>query len=69
MLPPDERLIQQILTPNYSIRNGKVKIIPKNRTEGRVCMKDLLKHSPDEMDSIILTFGGTGMMFDDLDLS
>lgn len=58
MLPPDERLIQQSLTPTYSVTHGRIKIMPKNRTEGRVCMKDLLKHSPDELDAVVMTFGG-----------
>jgi len=69
MLPPDEKLIQQSLTPTYAVTNGKVKVMPKNPTEGKVCMRDLLKHSPDELDSICLTFGGTGLIFKGLDLS
>ena len=69
MIPPDERLIQQSLTPTYSITNGKVKIMPKNPTEGKVCMRDLLKYSPDEMDSVMLTFAGTYSALGDLDLS
>jgi hypothetical protein len=45
--------------------------MPKNRTEGKVCMRDLLKGSPDEMDSIILTFSKSAFpyVFDPLDLN
>lgn len=56
MLPPDEKLIQQILTPTYSIKNGIIKIMPKNPTENKVCMRDLLKYSPDEMEGVVMTF-------------
>lgn len=69
MLPPDERLVQQALTPTYSITNGKIKIMPKNPTEGKVCMRDLLKGSPDELDAVVLTFGGTNSIVNGLDLS
>ena len=69
MLPPDERLIQQSLTPTYEIKNGKVKIMPKNPTEGKVCMRDLLKHSPDELDAVVYTFAPSSGPMGDLDLS
>lgn len=69
MLPPDERLIQQSLTPTYEITNGRVKIMPKNPSEGKVCMRDLLKSSPDELDAVVMTFGGTGLVFRGLDLT
>ena len=59
MLPPDEELIQELLTPTYEITKGKVKIMPKSRTEGKVCMKDLLKRSPDRAESLILTFASS----------
>ncbi len=65
MIPPDERLIQQSLTPTYNVTNGKVKIMPKNRTEGKVCMRDLLKCSPDELDCVVMTFANKmGNFFD-----
>jgi hypothetical protein len=69
MLPPDERLIQQSLVPTYEIKNGKVKVMPKNRTEGRVCMRDLLKHSPDELDAVVMTFASKTQVWDGMDLS
>lgn len=59
MLPPDERLIQQSLTPTYSVKGGKIKVMPKNHSDGKVCMRDLLKHSPDEMDAVVMSFAGT----------
>lgn len=68
MLPPDERLLQQILTPTYDIVKGRVKIMPKSRTEGKVCMKDLLKHSPDEMESLVMTFADIDTVIDPIDL-
>ena len=56
MLPPDEELIQELLTPTYMITNGVVKIMPKSPTEGKVCMRDLLKRSPDRMEALRMTF-------------
>jgi len=53
MLPPNERLIEQLATPTYSIENGKIKIMQKN------IMKESLGYSPDEAESLILTFGDT----------
>ena len=69
MLPPDERLIQQALTPTYEVTKGKIKVMPKNPTEGKVCMRDLLKCSPDELDAVVMTWGGTATVMDGLDLS
>jgi len=64
MLPPDEELIQELLTPTYGIANGVIKIMPKNPPSGRqsgagtgvVCMRDLLKRSPDRAEALIMTF-------------
>lgn len=67
MLPPDEKLIQQALTPTYSIQRGKIKVMPKNPTEGKVCMRDLLKGSPDELDGVVMTF--TDVPEETIDLS
>lgn len=71
MLPPDEKLIQQCLTPTYNVTHGKVKVMPKNRTEGKVCMRDLLKGSPDELDAVALTMSKVAFpyVFDPLDLN
>ena len=66
MIPPDDEFIQELLTPTYDIRDGKIKVMPKNHTEGKVCMKDLLKRSPDKMESVILHFASDmGGYFDD----
>lgn len=56
MLPDDEELIQELLTPTYTVTNGVVKVMPKNPTEGKVCMRDLLKRSPDRMEALRMTF-------------
>lgn len=63
MLPPDEDLIQELLTPTYSVVNGRVKVMSKNPTtvhattgSGKVCMRELLKRSPDRMEALIMTF-------------
>lgn len=69
MLPPDEMLIQELLTPTYDIVKGRVKVMPKNRSDGRVCMRDLLKRSPDRFDALRMTFAGTHSVFDGMDLS
>ena len=63
MLPPDERLILQLVTPTYNIKGGKIKIMTKNSTDGKVCMRSILKHSPDEMESLIMTFAGDNDAF------
>lgn len=50
MLPPDEELMQELITPNYEIKKGKIKIMSKDE------MKRLLKRSPDKADALCLTF-------------
>lgn len=50
MLPPDESLIQELVTPTYNFKNGKIKIMDKDD------MRDLLKRSPDRADALCLTF-------------
>jgi phage terminase large subunit len=50
MLPPDERLIDELTTPTYSISSGKIKIMKKDD------MKALLGRSPDRAEALILTF-------------
>lgn len=69
MLPPDERLIIQSLAPTYAITKGKIKIMPKNPTEGKVCMRDLLKHSPDELDCVVMSHADKiNTLFDDCEV-
>lgn len=52
MLPPDERLCEELATPTYSttIRGNKIKVMTKEE------IKKLLRRSPDGMDSLALTF-------------
>ena len=68
MLPPDEDLIQELVTPTYEITRGKIKIMPKSRTEGKVCMKELLKRSPDRAEGLIMTFAPEAPFFEGVDM-
>ncbi len=54
MLPPDELLIEELLTPTYEVKNGKIRIMRKD------IMRDLLKRSPDRADALCLTFTPKG---------
>ncbi len=49
-LPPDEELIEELLTPTYDTATGKIKIMPKK------VMREMLKRSPDKLDALMLTF-------------
>lgn len=60
MLPPDEALLEELLTPTYIVENGKVRIMQKK------IMKELLKRSPDRADALILTFYDGGVLFPDI---
>lgn len=62
MLPPDEMLIEELLTPTYEVINGKVRVMDKKS------MKELLKRSPDRADALCLTFAPGGF-FANCDLS
>lgn len=50
MLPPDEYLVDELLTPTYEVKNGKVEIMPKQE------MKEKLLRSPDKMEALRMTF-------------
>jgi len=50
MLPPDEMLIEELLTPTYEIKFGKIRVMNKST------MRELLKRSPDRADALCLTF-------------
>jgi len=50
MLPPNERLIEELSIPEYQIRNGKIKIMDKDQ------MRKELGRSPDDADALCLTF-------------
>jgi len=50
MLPPNERLAEELSIPEYEIRNGKVKVMDKEK------MRKELGRSPDDADALCLTF-------------
>lgn len=50
MLPPDEDLTEELMTPTYEVASGRLRVMSKDM------MKDLLKRSPDRADSLCLTF-------------
>lgn len=52
MLPPDERLIDGLAAPTYTVdkRSGKIKVTDKET------LKEVLKYSPDEADALCMTF-------------
>lgn len=50
MLPPDEKLLEELVTPTYAITSGKIKIMKKDD------MKSLLGRSPDRAEALTLTF-------------
>lgn len=53
MLPPDEKLIDELLVASYEIKKGKVVVLEKSK------MKKLLGRSPDRADALNLTFAPT----------
>jgi hypothetical protein len=57
MLPPDEDLLEELMTPAYRIVGGVIRIMDKDT------MKDLLKRSPDSMESLLMTFAPKGVFF------
>jgi len=50
MLPPDEQLLEELKTPTYEVKNGKIRVMKKET------MRELLKRSPDRADALCLTF-------------
>lgn len=58
MLPPDELLIEELLTPTYEVENGKIRVMRKK------VMRELLKRSPDRADALVLTFAKSGFFAD-----
>jgi len=61
MLPPDEDLIQELVTPMYTVSGSKIRVTDKKT------MRELLGRSPDSADGLGLTFAGEcyGTNFDD----
>jgi hypothetical protein len=50
MLPPDDDLLQELHTPLYEIKNGRIRVTNKDT------MKALLGRSPDKADALCMTF-------------
>ena len=50
MLPPSEKLVEELSIPEYKIQNGKIKVMSKDD------MRKELGRSPDEADALCLTF-------------
>lgn len=61
-LPPDEELMEELLTPTYQVDRGKIRVMQK------ATMREVLKRSPDRADALCLTFQPGGF-FAGLDLS
>jgi hypothetical protein len=57
MLPPDEMLIEELQTPTYEVKNGKIRVMDK------ATMRELLKRSPDRADALCLTFFKPKLLF------
>jgi hypothetical protein len=53
MIPPDDDLIEELTTPLYSVRGGKIRVTDKDT------MREMLGRSPDKADSLCLTFANT----------
>lgn len=51
-LPPEEKLVEELRTPMYEIRSGKIKVMDKKT------MKEMLKRSPDSAEALMMTFYG-----------
>ena len=57
MLPPDEMLLEELITPTYEVENGRVRVMKK------ATMRELLKRSPDRADALTLTFFEPDLLF------
>lgn len=60
MLPPDNDLLEELSTPTYEVRNGKVEVMQKHT------MRELLKRSPDRADALCLSFYQPELLFPNL---
>ena len=56
MLPPDEMLLEELITPTYEVKNGRVCVLDK------ATMRELLKRSLDRADALCLTFSPGGFL-------
>jgi len=59
MLPPIEELLEELAVPTYSTDSGKIEVMKKDD------MKEVLKRSSNYLDSLAMTFAGTGSFFSD----
>ena len=62
MLPPDDQLIEELLTLTYEVTNGKIRVMKKST------IRELIKRSCDRADALCLTFYQGGY-FSDCDLT
>jgi len=60
MLPPDNDLLEELVTPIYEVRSGKIEVMAKPT------MRELLKRSPDRADALCLTFYKPDLLFPNL---
>ena len=60
MLPPDEYLVEELLTASYEVKNGKIKVMAQD------VFRELIKRSPDRADSLRMTFYDPEALFDDI---
>jgi hypothetical protein len=60
MLPPDNDLLEELATPTYEVRSGKIEVMQKPT------MRELLKRSPDRADALCLTFYQPELLFPNL---
>ena len=60
MLPPDDLLEQELMTPTYSVEGKYIRVMAKP------IMKDLLKRSPDRAEALCLTFFQPDRLFPEL---
>jgi hypothetical protein len=60
MLPSDEFLLEELLTPSYEVLNGKIRVMRKDT------MRELLKRSPDRADALCLTVYTPRLLFPEL---
>lgn len=60
MLPPDEYLVEELLTASYEVKNGKIKVMAQD------VFRELIKRSPDRADSLRMTMYDPEALFDDI---
>jgi len=71
MLPPDEDLLEEILTIKYDVYNGKIEMMPKSIRKddergNNQTMKSLLKRSPDSLEALVCSLYVPELLFPEL---